>query len=138
MALAQAKERLAHQISMPTQREEKVLICVDDALERESLRKTIESMGFEVEITSRAMECAQKILKIKYSCVILDTELLGMGVQSAVSIIRQVDPSIPIIIATREATILRATIQGGDPSHCLNKPLDPKNLENTLTKISRP
>jgi len=123
---------------MPIQKDEKILICIDDAIEREALRKTIESMGLEVEVTSRAMECAQKILKIRYSCVILDTELLGMGVQSAVSIIRQVDPSIPIIIATREATVLRATIQGVDPSHCLNKPLDPKNLENTIIKISRP
>ncbi|HSB04686.1 MAG TPA: response regulator [Thermodesulfobacteriota bacterium] len=123
---------------MPTQKDEKILICIDDANERETLRKTIESMGFDVELTSRAMECAQKILRIKYSCVILDTELLGMGIQSAVSIIRQVDPSIPIIIATREATVLRATIQGVDPSHCLNKPLDPKNLESTIVKISRP
>ncbi len=123
---------------MHAQRNEKILICIEDANEREALRRTIESMGFEVELTSRAMECAQKILKIKYSCLILDTELLGMGVQSAVSIIRQVDPSIPIIIATKEATALRATIQGVDPSHCLNKPLDPKNLENTIIKISRP
>jgi DNA-binding NtrC family response regulator len=91
---------------MPIQKDEKILICIDDAIEREALRKTIESMGLEVEVTSRAMECAQKILKIRYSCVILDTELLGMGVQSAVSIIRQMDPSIPIIIATREATVL--------------------------------
>jgi DNA-binding NtrC family response regulator len=123
---------------MPIQKDEKILICIDDAIEREALRKTIESMGFEVEVTSRAMECAQKILKIRYSCVILDTELLGMGVQSVVSIIRQVDPSIPIIIATREATVLRATIQGVDPSHCLNKPLDPKDLKNTIINISRP
>jgi DNA-binding NtrC family response regulator len=123
---------------MPIQKDEKILICIDDAIEREGLRKTIESMGFGVEVTSRAMECAQKILKIRYSCVILDTELLGMGVQSVVSIIRQVDPSIPIIIATREATVLRATIQGVDPSHCLNKPLDPKDLKNTIINISRP
>ncbi len=122
---------------MPTQKDDKILICVDNPAEREILRKAIESMGFEVEVTSRAMECAQKILEIKYSCVILDAELLGMDIQSAVFIIRQVDPSIPIIIAARDATVLRATIQGIDPSHFLNKPLEPQNLEKTIIRISR-
>ncbi len=123
---------------MPPQKDEKILICIENFAERESLRKAIESMGYRVVVTSRAMECAQEILRTKYCCVLLDTELLGMDIQAAVSMIRQVDPSIPIIVAAREAMIVRATIQGIDPSHCLNKPVDSQNLGRTITKISRP
>jgi DNA-binding NtrC family response regulator len=115
--------------------DKKILICIEDSMERERLKKAIESMGFRVEVTSRAMECAKKILKNKYRCIILDTELLGMDIQPAVSIIRQVDPSIPIIVAARDATVVRATIQGLDPSHCINKPLNTQNLERLIARI---
>lgn len=122
---------------MPPRLSEKILICIGDSTEREVLQEAIKSMGYDVEVTSRAIECAQKILERQYRCVILDTELVGMDIRSAVSVIHRVDPFIPIIVAARDASTQRSSIPSLDPSYCLNKPIDSKNLERTLAKISK-
>ena len=115
---------------------ENILICIENLEEAKILKKTIESMGRCAEVTSRAIECVQKISNKKYLCVILDAELRGMGVHAIVSVIRRIDPLIPIIVTSIDAGAERLIIQGVDPSYCINKPIDPKDLEKTIAKIA--
>jgi DNA-binding response OmpR family regulator len=79
---------------------DRVLICEDDPHLRESVVEALEAESFEVESAERAVDAIQKIMRGRFRAVVLDLKLPGLGGLDAISIIKRLDRTLPIIVMT--------------------------------------
>ena len=81
-----------------------VLITDPDPKSREWLYPFLQKEGFNVELTERISECISTIQKKDIRVLVLDVEAPEMKWNEAVSIIKGINPSLPIIITSSENT----------------------------------
>jgi DNA-binding NtrC family response regulator len=79
---------------------DRVLICDDDPHLRESVVEALEAESCEGESAERAVDAIQKIMRGRFRAVILDLKLPGLGGLDAISIIKRLDRTLPIIVMT--------------------------------------
>lgn len=112
-----------------------VLIIDDEAAIRLGLRAFLENVGFEVVEAPSLADGRKSLAEIRYDAVLLDAYLTdGYGVDF-INEVRNVDPTVPILMMTGQGTIpmaVEAMRRGAD--HFLTKPVDLKELEVYLGK----
>jgi DNA-binding NtrC family response regulator len=112
-----------------------ILIVDDEDSIRVALRAFLENVGFEVVEASSLAVARKTLAEIRYDAILLDAFLTdGSGVEF-INEIRNVDPTVPVIMMTGQGTIpmaVEAMRRGAD--HFLTKPVDLKELEVYLGK----
>ncbi len=79
---------------------DRVLVCDDDPRIRESIVEALASESIVAETAERAVDAIQKIMRTSYRALILDLKLPGLGGLDAISIIKRLDETLPIIVMT--------------------------------------
>lgn len=83
---------------------DRVLVCDDDPRIRDSIVEALASESIVAETADRAVDAIQKIMRARYRALILDLKLPGLGGLDAISIIKRIDETLPIIVMTGYAS----------------------------------
>lgn len=81
-----------------------VLICEDSPADRAELQDFILSLGARVDVATRLSEALRMVLARHYDALILEICQKGMDPRSALPAIREVSPTTPVIVLTRNRT----------------------------------
>ncbi len=105
-------EQLARQRGQPF----KVLIVDDEKWVREVFRDFCRlSDAFDVELANTGSEAVEKVKVNKYDLITIDLIMPEMSGLETLTIIKEMSPSVPIMVITGNATeklVLQAGIQG--------------------------
>jgi len=82
--------------------EKKVLIIDPDPRERRDLAQYLRAENYYIETGKNLSEAIKKISEGVFSCLIMDVDLPEMKGYEAVSILKNLDPRLKIIITTRK------------------------------------
>ena len=117
---------------------EEVLIVDDSKFSRESLRKALESLGYEVigEAVD-GLDGLQKYEDLKPTLIVTDLEMPNMNGISMIKELRKKDPDVKIVVITsmvnaqvlQEVTKHRASI--------VRKPIKEERLLNAIKLLDR-
>ncbi len=81
-----------------------ILIVDDDPDIREALGDALEHAGYRVHAVPRGAQAVHQVQQFRYGSVILDIGLPDMNGLSVLKLCRQMDPDLPVIILTGNAT----------------------------------
>ena len=82
--------------------EKRVLIIDPDPWERRDLAKYLKAENYYIETGKNLSEAIKKISEGVFSCLVMDVNLPEMKGYEAVSILKNLDPRLKIIITTRK------------------------------------
>jgi len=85
-----------------TDREKRVLIIDPDARDRTSIAKFLEKDQYRVETGKGLTDAIKKVSDGNYDCLIMDVNLPEMKGYEAVSILKNIDPEVKIIMTTKK------------------------------------
>lgn len=114
----------------------RILIVDDDASVRYSLRRLFSTKGdHDVETARSAEECLVKLEEFAPDVVIMDIRMPGMTGLEALTRIKEIDPKLPVIIATAYGTTDTAieAVKRGAYDYIL-KPFDVSHLQMLVNK----
>jgi two-component system response regulator FlrC len=102
---------------------------------RSTLTRNLNRSGFPVESASNGSEALNKLRSAKYSMVITDEQLPGIGGLDVLSSVKKISPQIPVVITTANGTVHTAVeaMQAGASDYLL-KPFSFEVLEKTVQK----
>ncbi|ARU54703.1 hypothetical protein OLMES_0600 [Oleiphilus messinensis] len=114
-------------------RHNRILLVEDNITNREVACALLECTGIQIDVASDGQQAIDKIVHNQYDAVLMDIQMPILNGYQATRIIRQNNPTIPIIALTANAT-------EHDKVHCIEcgmndfiaKPFAPKALFNTL------
>jgi DNA-binding NtrC family response regulator len=112
------------------------ILIVDDQQDmRATLTRNLNRSGFPVESASNGSEALNKLRSAKYSMVITDEQLPGIGGLDVLSSVKKISPQIPVVITTANGTVHTAVeaMQAGASDYLL-KPFSFEVLEKTVQK----
>ena len=106
-----------------------VAIVDDDDDVREALSDLVLVLGLEVRTFDRAEALLAAFEPGAFDCIITDARMPGMGGLQLLQRLRDLDPSVPIIIITSDTdpTIRSRALEGGAHAH-LVKPIEARLL----------
>jgi len=81
-----------------------VLITDPDSVTRELFRSFLQKEGYNVMLTDRISECISHVQQKDIRALVLDVEAPEMKWYEAISIIKGINPSLPIIITSSQNT----------------------------------
>ena len=113
---------------------EKVLIVDDDASVRESLRKVLAGVGYEVALAADSREAVERFEGGHVDLLLLDIGLPVRNGWDAFERITNEAPALPIIIITGQANQHDMTVAAGVGA-LMEKPLDVNQLLNTMQEL---
>lgn len=82
----------------------RILIIDPERKDREDLAKFLKNEKFQVETGKGVKDAIRKVSEGGYDCLIMEVNLPEMKGYEAVSIIKNIDPNIKIIMTTRKNT----------------------------------
>jgi len=117
-----------------------VLVVDDEELIRNTAAALLESLGYQVILATNGQEGVDTFRKAKdeINLVILDMIMPVMGGHEAFTQLRQIDPSIPVLIASgfaKEEDMAKLKEQGANGF--LNKPFNKAKLMEMLQIVQR-
>lgn len=103
-------ERLLNAVDLPEEEDDekpkvhsrRVLLALDDPGAAEICRKFLEQYGCSVEMVPNGLEVVQRAEANRYHCIVMDIVLSALDGMSATELIRQSDPTTPIIVVADE------------------------------------
>jgi CheY-like chemotaxis protein len=115
----------------------KSILWVDDEAELlESHRIFLRDKGYDVDSATNADDAVEMLRRRPYGLVLLDEQMPGKRGLEAFRELRDVDPSLPIVMVTKseEDTTMREAI-GVNVSDYLVKPINPRQVLTVVTRI---
>jgi two-component system response regulator HydG len=115
--------------------EPSILIVDDDIVVRDSLGKWFESEGFRVSIAPGASAALEMLANRRFDLALVDIKMPGVdGIELQVKL-REIDPSMPVIIMTGFASVETAVraLKNGAYDY-ITKPFDPDELVHLVNK----
>jgi CheY-like chemotaxis protein len=110
-----------------------LLVADDDGSIRSVLVDSLESLGYEVEAVESGEAAIDRVTRRRFSHVLLDVRMGGMGGMAAADLIVRLDPRTVIVFVTAHPIDL---LEGDRASHwpalVLRKPFDLDGLERVL------
>ncbi len=82
--------------------EKKILIVDPDENERNVIATFLRQQNFSVETGKGLSDALKRISEDSYDCLIMDVDLLEMKGFDAVSIVRNIDPKIKVIMTAKK------------------------------------
>jgi len=115
--------------------EHRILVVDDEASQRELLEVVLSGEGYLVETTASGEEAVRRIEEGFYNLVIMDLKMAGMGGLEALRRIKEISPSIQVLIVTAYASIDTAVqaMRSGAQNY-LTKPVDLEELKIQVEK----
>lgn len=113
---------------------EKVLVVDDDASVRESLRKVLEDVGYQVVVAADGREAVEQFEGGHVDLLLLDIGLPVRNGWDAFERITNEAPVLPIIIITGQANQNDLAVAAGVGA-LMEKPLDVTGLLNTMQEL---
>lgn len=111
----------------------KILVVDDSGLARRLIRKILEELGHDVEEASDGAQALERYLLNRHDAVILDLLMHGMYGVEVLQKLRQLNPDLPIIIATADIQkTTREQVKAAGGSAMINKPVTREQLTEAL------
>lgn len=111
----------------------KILVVDDSSMARRILRKILEELGYEVDDAADGAQALERYVLHRHDAVILDLLMHGMYGGEVLQKFRELNPSLPVIIAT--ADIQRTTreqVREAGAAAMVNKPVTKEELAEVL------
>src|SRR5215208_7671306 len=107
----------------------KLLIVDDSALSRRTLRRILESTGYEVVEADDGMTALEIYFLEKPSLVLLDLVMKGMYGLDVLAKLREMDPKALVVVASADIqSSTRKMVDEGGAIGFINKPFDPEQV----------
>lgn len=115
--------------------EPSILIVDDDIVVRDSLGKWFESEGFRVSIAPGAAAALEMLAGRRFDLALVDIKMPGVDGIELQAKLREIDPSMPVIIMTGFASVETAVraLKNGAYDY-ITKPFDPDELVHLVNK----
>lgn len=111
----------------------KILVVDDSGLARRLIRKILEELGHEVDDVSDGAQALEKYLLNHHQVVILDLLMHGMYGAEVLQKFKQLDPDLPVIIATADIQkTTREQVRDSGAAALLNKPVSKEQMAEVL------
>jgi DNA-binding NtrC family response regulator len=112
-----------------------ILIVDDDIVVRDSLGKWFESEGFRVSIAPGAAAALEMLANRRFDLALVDIKMPGVDGIELQAKLREIDPSMPVIIMTGFASVETAVraLKNGAYDY-ITKPFDPDELVHLVNK----
>ncbi|MHB0878711.1 MAG: response regulator [Anaerolineae bacterium] len=106
-----------------------ILVVDDEPDVARYLARVLGRMGWESETAADGVEAVLKVIERKWGCLLMDIVMPKLDGLSALRIIRQLAPDIPVVMITGHAAEadIAASIRVGAFA-CLAKPVSPTDL----------
>ena len=107
----------------------KILIVDDSALSRRTLRRILESAGYEVAEADDGMTALEMYFLEKPNLVLLDLVMKGMYGLDVLAKLREMDPNALVIVATADIqSSTRKLVDEAGALAFINKPFVPEQV----------
>ncbi len=115
--------------------EPSILIVDDDIVVRDSLGKWFESEGFQVSIAPGAAAALEMLASRRFDLALVDIKMPGVDGIELQAKLREIDPTMPVIIMTGFASVETAVraLKNGAYDY-ITKPFDPDELVHLVNK----
>lgn len=114
----------------------KVLIVDDSSLSRRTLRQSLEELGHTVQEAPDGAQALERFFLTPPDLVILDMVMTGMYGLEVLAKMQEVNPAVPVIIATADVQKSTADqVKAAGARGLLNKPVNRQHLAATLTTV---
>lgn len=112
-----------------------ILVVDDETSQRELLEMVLSEEGYSVEMASNGEEAVKKVSDRFYNLVVMDLKMPGMGGLQALKEIKQISPTVQVLIITAYASVDSAVdaMRSGALSY-LTKPVDLEELKIQVEK----
>jgi CheY-like chemotaxis protein len=114
----------------------KILVVDDSGLARRLTRKILEELGHEVEEAPGGAQALEQYALGQHDLVVLDMLMTGMYGQEVLEKLKELNPSLPVVIAT--ADIQRSTrdaVKTAGAAAMINKPVNKEEMAEVLDLI---
>ncbi len=114
----------------------KILVVDDSGLARRLTRRILEELGHEVEEASNGAQALELYALHQHDLVVLDMLMTGMYGLEVLEKLKQLNPSVPVIVAT--ADIQRSTrddVRKAGASAIVNKPVNKDELAEKVSLV---
>src|SRR4051794_34397032 len=102
----------------------KILIVDDSGLARRMIRQALEELGHTVEEATDGPQALERYVINRHDAVILDMVMHGMYGLEVLKKFRELNPSLPVIIATADIQkTTREEVKAAGASALVNKPI---------------
>lgn len=117
---------------------QKVLVVDDNPSLRELLADFLERVGFEVTTAQDGQAGLDAVAKRHFDLILADFRMPGMTGLEMAAIMRQTNPTVPIILITGDASVLKPEIVArAGITRVLSKPLTAHELLNMCSIESK-
>lgn len=112
-----------------------ILVVDDESSQRELLEMVLAEEGYSVETASNGEEAVKKVSDRFYNLVVMDLKMPGMGGLEALKEIKQLSPTVQVLIITAYASVDSAVdaMRSGAMNY-LTKPVDLEELKIQVEK----
>jgi DNA-binding NtrC family response regulator len=102
---------------------------------RTEVSRNLNSAGFQAETVSSGSEAFERFSTTKYSLVISDEQISGIGCLDLLNSVKKISPQIPVIIMTANGSVHNAVeaMQAGAADYLL-RPFSSESLEKTVKR----
>jgi len=114
----------------------KILICEDNDVNAEIIRKILSSRGFASDRAANGAEGVRMVREKRYDAVLMDVRMPVMDGCEAARAIRRFDRSLPVIALSANSfpEDVQRSLDAGMNAH-LSKPIDLRELFETLSRL---
>ncbi|MGQ9672682.1 MAG: response regulator [Candidatus Aminicenantales bacterium] len=84
--------------------EKRILIIEPDPRERRELVQLLKNENYQIDTARNLSEAIKKVSEGTFDCLVMDTHLPEMKGYEAVSILKNLDPGLKIIMTTKKNT----------------------------------
>jgi len=119
-------------------RPKKVLVVDDSSLSRKIARQHLEGLGYEVAEAPDGMLALEEYAIEQQDLVILDLLMSGMTGLEVLKVLKQMNPSLPVIVVSADIQhATRTEVREAGAIGLLNKPLNKDMLAELLETIAQ-
>ena len=133
--VSKVKNRYAIDLNIQNVEDSKILLVEDNILNQEIVIGLLENSAIHIDIASNGKEALEMFSKNSYKLILMDLQMPIMGGLEASKIIRETDPTIPIIALS--ANIMKENIEETKRvgiNEYLSKPIEVEKFYEILIK----
>jgi two-component system response regulator HydG len=120
---------------MTDRKDHKILVVDDEPSQRELLEMVLTEEGYWVQTAPSGEEAVEQVEKRFFNLIIMDMKMKGMGGLEALKKIKEISPSIQVLIVTAYASV--DTAVDAMKSGALNYLTKPVDLEELKIQVER-
>ena len=114
----------------------KVLVVDDSGLARRMSRQLLEELGHTVEEAADGAQALEGYVLNRHDVILLDMVMHGMCGLEVLTKLRQLNPSLPVIIVTADIQkTTREQVRSAGAVAMVNKPLNKEELASVLGTV---